>query len=134
MTFTDLDVQKGTVDEDEFTVHILGGTNAEGLTLRIAGVPEFTLGARMVVFVVGNETHAVPFVGLWQGVFRVVRDALGQETIATHHGQPLTILPQRQSTEGLVYDGHGPHSQAQTRPPLTLEQFLEAIEEERSAQ
>ena len=130
VTFTDLDVQKGTIEGDEFTVQVLGGTNAEGHTLRIAGVPEFPLGARMVVFVVGNKIQAVPFVGFWQGVFRVVRDATGQETVTTHTGQPLTALPERQSADGLVYDEHGPHIQAQTGPAMTLDRFLGAIEEE----
>ena len=130
VTFTDLDVQKGTIEGDEFTVRVLGGTNAAGMTLRIAGVPEFTLGARMVVFVVGNETQAVPFVGLWQGVYRVVTDPDLGETVTTHDGRPLTALPQRQSADGLVYDGHGPHFQAQTGLALSLETFLEAIEEE----
>ena len=130
VTFTDLDVQKGTVESDEFTVQVLGGTNAEGMTFRIAGVPEFTLGARMIVFVVGNEIQAVPFVGMWQGVFQVVRDAMGQETVTTHDGRPLTALPERQSADGLVYDGHGPHTQAQTGPALSLTTFLDAIKDE----
>lgn len=130
VTFTGLDVLKGTVEGDEFTVQVLGGTNAAGMTLRIAGVPEFTLGARMIVFVVGNETQAVPFVGLWQGVYRVVTDPDLGETVTTHDGRPLTALPQRQSADGLVYDGHGPHFQAQTGLALSLEIFLKAIEEE----
>ena len=132
VTFTDLNVLKGTVEGDEFTVQMLGGTNAEGMTLRIAGAPKFHLGNRMVVFVVGNETQAVPFVGIWQGVYRVVRDATGQETVTTHTGQPLTALPQRQSADGLVYDGHGPYFQSQPKPgpAVTLERFLGAIEEE----
>ena len=130
VTFTDLDVLKGTVEGDEFTVQVLGGRNAEGMTLRIVSVPEFRLGNRMVVFVVGNATQAVPFVGIWQGVYRVVRDADGHETVTTHDGHPLTALPHRQSADGLVYDGPGQTRQAQTGPALTLEMFLSAVESE----
>lgn len=130
VTFTDLDVLKGTVAGDEFTVQVLGGTNAEGMTLRIAGVPEFTLGARMVVFVVGNETQAVPFVGLWQGVYRVVQNADQGDVMADHAGRPLTAFPQRQSADGLVYDEAPYTVQPQQKPALSLKTFLDAIEEE----
>ena len=130
VTFGALDIIKGTHQEAEFTVQVMGGPAPDGLRFHIAGVPTFHLGDRMVVFVVGNETHAVPFVGLWQGVFRVVRDTTGQETVATHNGRPLTALPQRRSADGLVYDGHGPHIQAQTGPALSLDTFLDAIAEE----
>ena len=100
------------------------------MRFHIAGVPKFHLGDRMVVFIVGNETQAVPFVGMWQGVYRVVQDTDRGDTIATHAGQPLTALPQRQSTDGLVHDDAPYTVQPQRRPALLLETFLEAIEEE----
>ncbi|MCY4388546.1 MAG: hypothetical protein OXC18_15765 [Desulfurellaceae bacterium] len=128
ITFTDLDVLKGN-PQDELTVEVLGGPAPDGLRLHIAGVPEFHLGDRMVVFVVGNETQAVPFVGMWQGVYRVVRDAeTDTEVIADHAGQPLTAFPQR-SQRGIVHDGE-PSRQAQTGPALTLEAFTQSIVEE----
>lgn len=128
ITFTDLDVLKGDPQE-ELTVDVLGGPAPDGMRLHIAGVPEFHLGDRMVIFVVGNETQAVPFVGMWQGVYRVVRDAeTDTEVMADHAGRPLPTLPQR-SQRGIVYDGE-PSIARQTGPALTLEAFTQSIVEE----
>ncbi len=126
VTFADLDVVKGMHQEDEFTVQVMGGPAPDGLRFHIAGVPAFHLGDRMVVFVVGNETQAVPFVGMWQGVYRVVRDA-DMEIMADHAGRPLTTLPQR-SQRGIVQDGE-PSLQPQRGPALTLEAFTQSIVE-----
>ena len=126
VTFADLDVVKGTHQEDEFTVQVMGGPTPDGLRFHIAGVPAFHLGDRMVVFVVGNETQAVPFVGMWQGVYRVVRDPeTDMELMADHAGQPLTMLPQR-SHQGVVHDGER-SLQPQTGPALTLKAFTQSI-------
>lgn len=127
MTFSDIDILKGDAHQEELTVQILGGPAPNGLRLQIAGVPQFILGDRMVVFIVGNETQAVPFVGMWQGVYRVVREA-DTEIMADHAGRPLTALPQR-SQRGIVHDGE-PSLQMQTGPALTLEAFTQSIEEE----
>lgn len=126
VTFADLEVVKGTHSEDEFTVQVMGGPTPDGLRFHIAGVPAFHLGDRMVVFVVGNETQAVPFVGMWQGVYRVVRDA-DMEIMADHAGQPLTTLPQR-SQRGIVQDGE-PSLHPQRGPALTLKAFTQSIVE-----
>lgn len=129
VTFTDLDILKGDPHQEELTLRILGGPGPDGLRLNIVGVPTFHLGDRMVVFVVGNETQAVPFVGMWQGVYRVVRDSERETAVmADHAGQPLTTLPQR-SQRGIVQDGE-PSFQMQTSPALTLEAFTQSIVEE----
>lgn len=129
VTFSDLDILKGTPNQP-LTVEILGGPAPDGRRLHIAGVPTFTLGDRMVVFITGNETQAVPFVGMWQGVYRVVRNPDLDEMMADHAGRPLTSLPQRQSPDGLVYDEAPYTTQPQRKPALSLETFLDAIEEE----
>ena len=129
VTFSDLDILKGAPDQP-LTVEILGGPAPDGRRLQIAGVPAFHLGDRMVVFIVGNETQAVPFVGLWQGVYRVVQNADQGDVMADHTGQPLTALPQRQSADGLVYHDQPYTSQPQSAPALSLKTFLDAIEEE----
>ena len=130
VTFSDLDILKGDPHQEELTVQMLGGPAPDGMRLQIAGVPEFHLGDRMVVFVVGNETQAVPFVGMWQGVYRVVQDAEAGDTMATHTGRPLTSLPQHQSPDGLVHDDAPYTVQPQRKPALSLDTFLDAIEEE----
>ena len=129
VTFGALDIIKGTHQEDTFTVQVMGGPAPDGLRFHIAGVPTFHLGDRMVVFVVGNETQAVPFVGMWQGVYRVVRDPeTDTEIMADHAGRPLTTLPQR-SQRGIVQDGE-PSFHPQRGPALTLKAFTQSIVEE----
>lgn len=131
VTFAYLEVVKGPHQEDAFTVRVMGGPTPDGLRFHISGVPEFHLGDRMVVFVVGNETHAVPFVGMWQGVYRVVRDPeTDTEIMADHAGRPLTTLPQR-SQRGIVQDGERSFH-PQRGPALTLEAFTQSIVAEMS--
>ena len=84
VTFSTLDVLKGAHTEPELTLRVLGGPHPDGSILQVAGVPQFSLGERAVVFVTGNDHYAVPLVGLWQGVYRVVFDAeRGVDTIYT---------------------------------------------------
>ena len=129
MTFGALDIVKGIHQEDEFTVQVMGGPAPDGMRLHIAGIPTFHLGDRLVVFIVGNETQAVPFVGMWQGVYRVVQDPeRGTAVMADHAGRPLTALSQR-SHRGIVHDGE-PSLHLQTGPALTLEAFTQSIVEE----
>ena len=130
VTFSDLDILKGDTNQDTLTVQMMGGPTLDGRRFHIAGTPDFHLGDQMVVFIVGNETQAVPFVGMWQGVYRVVQDLDRGDTIATHAGQPLTVLPQRQSADGLVHDEAPYTVPPQRGSALSLETFLEAIEEE----
>ena len=127
VTFSDLDILKGDAHQKELTVQMLGGPAPDGRRLTIVGAPVFHLGDRVVVFIVGNETQAVPFVGMWQGVYRVVYDTeQDTEVIATHDGRPLTALP---SPEPFVhYDDLIPY-QAQRRAPLTLDFFRRSIAE-----
>ena len=131
VTFGALDIIKGAHQEGTFTVQVMGGPAPDGLRFHIAGVPTFRLGDRMVVFVVGNETQAVPFVGMWQGVYRVVQDPeTDTEIMADHAGRPLTMLPQC-SQRGIVQDGE-PSLHPQRGPTLTLEAFTQSIVEEMS--
>ena len=130
VTFSDLDILKGDPHQEELTVQVLGGPASDGMRFQIVGVPEFHLGDRMVVFIVGNETQAVPFVGMWQGVYRVVQHPDQGNVMADHTGQPLTALPQRQSADGLVYHDRPYTSHPQSASALSLKVFLEAIEEE----
>ena len=127
VTFSALDVLKGDPTQPEITVRILGGPNPEGERLHIVGVPTFHLGDRMVVFIAGNETQAVPFVGMWQGVYHVTFDPVREtETVATHSGVPLTTLPTGRNGPPLLHDGQ-PATYQQTGPALTLDAFRQSI-------
>ena len=130
VTFSTLDVLKGAHTEPELTLRVLGGPHPDGSILQVAGVPQFSLGERLVVFVTGNDHYAVPLVGLWQGVYRVVFDAeRGVDTIYTHARQPVTSLPT--ATGGILHDeGHLSSAVQQPAPTMSLETFTEVIAQE----
>ena len=83
-----------------------------------------------MVFVTGNDHYAVPLVGLWQGVYRVVFDAARDvETIYSHARQPVTSLPT--TTGGLLHEDE--HLSSAVQPPapaMSLETFTAVIAEE----
>lgn len=131
VTFSDLEVLKGDESQTEITLHFLGGPTPDGLVMQIAGVPQFSVGERNVVFSVGNQYQAVPLVGMWQGVYRVVFDAeRGVETIHNYAGQPVTTLP---TGEGGILHDEAPIVQGQKDQPSTampLDTFTQMIERE----
>ena len=89
VTFSVLEALKGEVGA-ELTLQFLGGATPGGATLVVAGMPQFAVGDRAVVFSAGNGTQACPLVGWWQGLYRLFYDA-GQDafTVADHAGQPV---------------------------------------------
>ena len=131
VTFSDLEVLKGDTGQTELTLHFLGGPAPDGAIMQIVGVPQFSLGERVIVFSVGNEHNAVPLVGMWQGVYRVVFDAeRGIDTIHNHASQPVTTLP---TEEGEILHYDAPMSaRIEEEPPeaLSLDTFTDLIEQE----
>ena len=131
VTFSDLEVLKGAAGQTELTLRFLGGPTPDGLIMQIAGVPQFTPGERYVIFCVGNEHNAVPLVGMWQGVYRVVFDAeRGIETIHTHARQPVTALP---TEDGGILHDEAPIVQEQKeaqQEAMSLGTFTQMIERE----
>ena len=89
VTFSTLEGLKGEVGT-ELTLQFVGGAAPDGLTLAIAGMPQFVVGDRAVVFAAGNGTQVCPLVGWEQGLYRLFYDA-GQDafTVADHAGQPV---------------------------------------------
>ena len=130
VTFSTLDVLKGAHAEPELTLRVLGGPHPDGSILQIVGVPQFSIGERLVVFVTGNDHYAVPLVGLWQGVYRVVFDAeRGVDTIYSHARQPVTSLPT--ATGGILHeDNHLSSAVQQPAPAMSLETFTAVIAQE----
>ena len=131
VTFSELTVLKGEGGQAALTLHFLGGPTPDGHILQIAGAPQFHLGDRRVIFCVGNQQNAVPLVGMWQGVYRVVFDAArGIEVVHNHAGQPVTTLPT--GGGGLLHDGTTP-LQDQPAPPsaaMSLATFTQRIAQE----
>ncbi len=134
VTFTDLDVRKGDPALTTLTLRFLGGVRPDGTALHLAGVPEFTVGGRNVLFVTGNDHYAVPLVGAWQGVYRVVFDGeRDEEVLYTHAMHPLTALPT--GTGDVLHDETpaDPHShplRQSAGAALSLEQLTRAIDQE----
>lgn len=131
VTFTDLDIRKGDPHQTTLTLQFVGGPAPDGAILQIAGVPEFHIGDRLVLFVNGNYHRAVPLVGFWQGVYRVVFDPeRDEEVLYTNARQPLTALPARRG--GGVYDHAAALDSAPQAAgiPLSLETLLHAIDQE----
>ena len=114
VTFSDLEVLKGDDSQTELTLDFLGGPTPDGSIMKIAGVPQFNLDERNVLFITGNQHSAVPLVGMWQGVYRVlVDDKSGLETIHNHAWQPVTRLP---TGEGGILTHKAPLVQEQGQP------------------
>lgn len=144
VTFSNLEVLKGEADQTELTLRFFGGPTPDGGVAQIAGVPQFTLQERAVIFSVGNNHQAVPLVGIWQGVYRVVYDAeRGVDTIRDHAGRPVTALPTEDGEilhdhaedGGILHDHDTSHGVAQaaqmeaTSEVLTLSTLIEQVEE-----
>ena len=89
VTFSVLEALKGEVGA-ELTLQFVGGAAPDGTTLVVAGMPQFVVGDRAVVFSAGNGTQVCPLVGWSQGLYRLFYDA-GQDafTVADHAGQPV---------------------------------------------
>ena len=132
MTFSNLDILKGAA-APPLTLRFLGGPTPDGTILQIAGVPQFTIGERNVLFVAGNDHYAVPLVGIWQGVYRVVFDSTrGVDTIQTHAGQPLTTLPPGPpgGQQALSDDSITSGLSASPQDGMSLETFSQFIQQE----
>lgn len=134
VTFTDLDIRKGDPGLTTLTLRFLGGVRPDGTALHLAGVPQFTVGGRNVLFVAGNEQYAVPLVGAWQGVYRVVFDPeRDEEVLYSHAMRPLTALPTGRG--GVLHDEApaDPHAHQLRQPAgaaLSLEHLTRAIDQE----
>lgn len=132
VTFSNLDILKGAA-APPLTLRFLGGPTPDGTILQIAGVPQFTIGERNVLFVAGNDHYAVPLVGIWQGVYRVVFDSTrGVDTIQTHAGQPLTTLPPGPpgGQQALSDDSITSGLSASPQDGMSLETFSQFIQQE----
>ena len=125
--FTEVEVLKGATTDSELTLRFLGGPAPDGYFLSVAGMPQFAVGERAVVFVAGNGAQVCPLVGWTAGLYRLLFDA-GQDvfTVADHAGRPLLAIEggagrmqtrfSLQPQEGIVLDA------------LTLPEFRNAVQ------
>jgi len=122
VTFSDLTVLKGNVDAT-LTLHLYGGT-AGDVAVHISDMPSFAVGERAVLFVAGNGRSLCPLVGVWQGRFRVRRDASGGgDVIEDSSGSLVTGLTGRELRRRARHASAGP-------APLTVDGFRQLIADE----
>ena len=102
-------------------VRVLGG-QAGDLALTVEGAPVLSLGDSVLLFIRGNMSDALPFVGVHQGVFRIGRDALGtrrvfdwqhRSVVAVRDGQVLMGTP---DSQGIPLDDFIQQIAARLRP------------------
>lgn len=80
---------KGTAPQT-LTLTLLGGTSG-AQTLSIAGMPQFAIGDREIVFVQRNGRQLCPLVGFYHGRYRILKDpATQRDYVARDNRTPLT--------------------------------------------
>ena len=122
VTFSDLTVLKGNPGAT-MTLEFLGGHTPKGLVLTIAGVPQFKVGEKTVVFGAGNHRDFCPLVGVWQGLLRVRTDPQRKiETVSDNFHIPIVKIHEGK----LVKLSPATSEQA----PLSLPALLQAIQQE----
>lgn len=91
-TFVTLTVEeclKGSAPR-ELTLTLAGGTLGEKRPM-VAGMPQFQIGHREILFVQGNGRQFCPLVGFYHGRYRVLTDATtGRDYVARENRVPLT--------------------------------------------
>ena len=129
--FEELQIVKGAYSDPTYTVSFVGGVGEDGATLQVAGMPEFVLGEQMVVFVQNNGVQAIPFTGIWQGIFRVDEEG----NMLDHAHNKVIELPSQ--SQGVIHDGHELHQSVVQElktdvdnAGFSLDDFVSAIESE----
>ena len=90
VTLSNLTVLHGALAASTLVLRQEGG-DVQGDVVHIEGSPVFSKGDRVIVFIKGNGTEMIPFVGWTQGVFRVFQDsATKKERITDHEGNHVT--------------------------------------------
>ena len=120
VTFSNLTTVKGSPDSS-FTLEFLGGKMPNGLVMVVAGVPQFTVGEKAVVFSAGNHRDFCPLVGVWQGLLRVATDPQqGVETVSDNLRVPIMKIQEGRFVK------RSPETASQS--PLPLSTLLQAIQ------
>ena len=126
VTFSVLEVLKGEIGGAELTLQFLGGASPGGARLAVAGMPQFAVGDRTVLFSAGNGIEACPLVGWWQGLYRLFYDA-GQDafTVADHAGRPVVGIDG--GAGNLVASVAAVSNDEAVADALTLDEFRTAV-------
>lgn len=116
VTIEPQEVLSGQLAQRQLTLKVHGGFDGQR-GLHVEGAPQFAPGDRVLVFVQGNGREIVPFVGWTQGVFRIERDASGEDRVVGADGQRVLGL---RGAHLLRDDTAHSHVQLAGAPPLAL--------------
>ncbi len=75
-----------------YTMRLMGGVGKDGLAMTIPGMPSFTAGEEVVLFLEPSRDGHLP-AGLMQGVWRVIRSPLGPPVVQQWTGGVLMMQP-----------------------------------------
>jgi len=67
---------------DRYTVRMLGGS-VPPVSQTVVGAPHFTLHERYTLFIQGNQQQIFPFVGVNQGIYRILTDYDGSDIVVS---------------------------------------------------
>ncbi len=125
VTFSNLNVLKGTTEGDTLSLYFLGGITPKGHTISVHGVPRFSIGEKNIVFCAGNQRNFSPLVGVWQGRLRIAFDTQRQvETVRDNFHAPILGVQNGQFLKKT------PGSPALQQQPVSLSSFLQLIQNE----
>ena len=82
ITFTDLEVLKGSHNKDHFVLQLPGGVLPSGLNFMTEGTPQFEIGDRALLFTKGGRFLTM----LQHGSLKVNVDRYGYEYVDIRHG------------------------------------------------
>lgn len=111
-----LDGVKGSRKNDVLTIRQIGGS-AEGKISVVPGMPSFTKGEEVVVFLSPKDRAGYPWVmGLQQGKFSVIQDEKGQKRVRNELSGVQFLSLKGQTAEDV-----------KTAPDMPLQAFLDGI-------
>jgi hypothetical protein len=109
---------KGAHPKAELVIRLMGGKMADGLAMKVPGMPRFVVGDEAVFFLERTGTGLIPC-GLEQGVWRLVKGPFGYEVVQQTVFDANLVV---RTPEGkLVPDAHGPHRVAKLLSALVAE-------------
>jgi hypothetical protein len=125
--FQTQDVLKGNA-EKTVTLQFLGGSVGD-VTLKVAAVPRFNSGDRVLLFVQGNRIQFCPLVGVFHGKFGVHKDEkTGRDIILKHDGKPLRDVAEIGTGEGAGFRPKRTQpSIPADREPMSADDFKQQI-------
>src|SRR5439155_21170493 len=112
------------------TLQFLGGTVGE-VTMEVSGVPKFTVGERVILFVEKNGIQFCPLVGVFHGKFGLrIDEKTSRDIVLMHDGKPLRDVAEIGTGEEEEF---GPRLQTlaslTNREPLSADDFKAKVRE-----